>query len=313
MKVLFTYDYGPEQMQAIADLGYDLVYINENEITNSEELSDVEVLVCYNPFERLDISKLPNLKWIQLSSIGIDQLPRAKVSEQKLVVTNNRSGYSIPMGEWIVMNMLELLKNSKKFYEKQQMKKWQMDTSLLELYKKTVCFVGTGSIAVEAAKRLQGFGVKIIGINTTGRKVEFFDECFEMSQLDTVLAQADVVVLSIPSTGETYHLMNAKRLHALKAGACLINISRGNVIDECALIEALEQGGLRGAALDVFEEEPLSPNSPLWELDNVIVTPHSSWISEMRNERRYNIIYENLKRYINGEKLQNIVDIERGY
>jgi phosphoglycerate dehydrogenase-like enzyme len=313
MKVLFTYNYGQEKMDAIRALGYELIYVNENEVSNSEEVSDIDALVCYNPFEKLDISQLKQLKWIQLSSIGIDQVPKQKVKDNSIIVTNNRSGYSIPMGEWIVMKILELLKNSKELYHKQSERKWQMDTSILELYNKTVCFVGTGSIASEAAKRLQGFDVNIIGINTTGRKLDYFNNCYPMAELNQALAQSDVVVLSIPSTKDTHHLINEDTLSLFKKGACLINISRGNVIKESALIEALNIGSLRGAALDVFEAEPLPVDSPLWGLDNIIITPHNSWISEMRNERRYNIIYNNLKRYINGEKLMNIVDIEKGY
>ncbi|MDF2892321.1 MAG: dihydrofolate reductase [Clostridia bacterium] len=313
MKVLFTYNYGEEKMHAITELGYELIYVNEKEVSNSDALYDVDVLVCYDPFESLDISQLKQLKWIQLSSIGIDQVPKHKVQAQNIIVTNNRSGYSIPMGEWIVMKILELLKNSKAFYRKQGERKWQMDTSILELYNKTVCFVGTGSIASEAAKRLQGFDVNIIGINTSGKKVAHFNSCYPMTELNSALTQSDVVVLSIPSTKETHHLINANNLSMFKNGASLINISRGNVIDESALVEALKKGNIRGAALDVFEEEPLSQDNPLWSLDNVILTPHNSWISEMRNERRYGIIYENLKRFINGEKLMNIVDIDKGY
>ena len=313
MKVLFTYHYGQEKMQSIADLGYELAYVSENEISNLDSISDIDILVCYNPFDRLDISLLKQLKWIQLSSIGIDQLPKQKVREQHITVTNNKSGYSIPMGEWIVMKMLELLKNSRSFYQKQNDRKWQVDTSILELYNKTVCFVGTGSIASEAAKRLQGFDVNVIGINTTGNKVKYFNDCLPMSQLGTALSQSDVVVLSIPYTKETHHLMNEANLRLLKKGACLINIARGSVIDQDALIKILQEERIRGAALDVFEEEPLGEENPLWSLKNVIITPHNSWISEMRNERRFNIIYDNLKRYISGEKLNNIVDIDRGY
>lgn len=313
MKALFTYDYGQEKMDAIARLGYELAYVKENDITNSEVTDDADVLVCYNPFLGLDISKLKKLKWIQLSSIGIDQVPRDKVKNQGITVTNNRGGYSIPMGEWIVMKTLELLKNSKEFYNKQNQRKWQIDTSILELYNKTVCFVGTGTIAAEAAKRLQGFDANILGINTAGRDVEYFHKCYPMSELGNVLGQSDVVVLSIPYTKETHHLINKDNISLIKKGACLINIARGSIMEEAALIEALKQGNLRGAALDVFEEEPLSPGSPLWELENVILTPHNSWISEMRNERRYKIIYENMKRYISGETLKNLVDLEKGY
>lgn len=313
MKVLFTYNYGEEKMKAIEVLGYELLYIYEGDISNVPAVEDIDVLVCYNPFERLDISKLDRLKWIQLSSIGIDQVPKQLVKDKVITVTNNRSGYSIPMGEWIVMSMLELIKNSRSFYKKQQNKQWKMDTKVGEIYGRTVCFVGTGSIATEAAKRLQGFGVNILGINTKGNPAEHFHKCYPMSELEVVLAKSDVVVLSIPYTSLTHHLINAERLKHFKASAYLINISRGSVIDEPALVEALKEGRIAGASLDVFEEEPLTTDSPLWELENVIITPHNSWISEMRNERRYNIIYENLKRYIKGEPLANIVDVDKGY
>ena len=313
MKVLFTHNYGEEKMKAVTELGYELIYVNEKEISYTDEISNVDVLSCYNPFDNLDISNLKQLKWIQLGSIGIDQLPKQKIREQDIIVTNNRSGYSIPMGEWIVMEILGLLKNRKAFYYKQSEKQWQLDTKILELYNKTVCFVGTGSIASEAAKRLQGFDANIIGINTSGRKVEYFNSCYSIKELDFALSQADVVVLSIPYTKETHHLINENNISSLRKGACLINIARGSIVKESALIEALRKGNIRGAALDVFEEEPLPKDSPLWEMDNVIITPHNSWISEMRNERRYEIIYENLKRFITGERLMNIVDIDKGY
>lgn len=313
MKALFTYNYGPEKMKAIEELGYELVFAKETEVSATEEIADIDVLVCYDPFALLDVAKLPQLKWIQLSSIGIDQLPKEKVLQQGITVTNNRSGYSIPMGEWIVMKTLELLKNSKAYYEKQLMKKWQIDTDLLELYHKTICFVGTGSIATEAAKRLQGFDVNILGINTTGRDMPYFNRCYPMAELKEALSQADVVVLSIPATKATHQLINQGNIMDIKKGACLINIARGSILEEAALMEALRSGHLSGAALDVFEQEPLPEDSPLWELPNIVITPHNSWISEMRNERRFQITYENLKRYISGEKLVNIVDINRGY
>jgi phosphoglycerate dehydrogenase-like enzyme len=313
MKVLFTKRFSEEKMKSVSELGYEVVYIGEDEVSYRDEICNVDSLVCYNPFTNLDISKLKQLKWIQLFSVGIDQIPKQKVKEQGIIVTNNRSGFSIPVGEWIVMKILELMKNSKEFYNKQREKKWKVDTTILELYNKTVCFIGTGSIAAEAAKRLQGFDVNIIGINSTGRRAEYFNECFPMEKLPYVLSQSDVVVLSIPYTKETHHLINENNINYIKKGACLVNIARGSIVKETALVEALREGNIFGAALDVFEEEPLPAESPLWEMSNVIVTPHNSWISEMRTERRFNIVYENLRRYITGETLLNIVDIDKGY
>ena len=257
MKVLFTYNYGEKEMKAVADLGYELVYIKEKELSDAEEISDVDIIVGYNPFNKIDISNLKNLKWIQLTSIGIDQLPKQKVKENGIIVTNNNSCYSIPIGEWIVMKILELLKNSKEFYRKQSDREWKVDSTIIELYNKTICFIGTGSIASEAAKRLIGFDVNIIGINTSGKSKEYFNSCYPIQQMDYVLSQADIVVVSIPYTKETHHLINENNIYSIKKGARLINISRGSIIKESALVEALKAGRIHGAALDVFEEEPL--------------------------------------------------------
>ncbi len=313
MKALFTYDYGEKKMQSIKNLGYEIVYRKERDLVYDQELQDVEALICYNPFSTLDIGKMKKLKWIQLSSIGIDQVPLDKVKDQGIILTNNKGGYSIPMGEFIVMKILELFKNSKGFYHQQQHKQWKMDTSLTELYNKRVTFIGTGSIAVEGAKRLQGFGVEITGVNTQGRDVEYFHKCYPIKDLHEVLKQSDVVVLTIPYTEDTHHLMDDQALAVMNPKAYLINVSRGSIVEERALIEHLKQESIQGAALDVVEEEPLREDSPLWDFENVIITPHNSWVSEMRNQRRFDTIYENAEKFNRGEALKNVVDLDRGY
>lgn len=313
MKALFTYDYGQEKMKKIKDLGYDIILKKEKDIKIEEDIKDIDILACYNPFDTLDISKLDNLKWIQLSSIGIDQVPIELLKENNITLTNNRGGYSIPMGEWIVMKILEMFKNSKELYHKQEFKKWKMDTSILELFNKTVGFIGTGSIAREAAKRLQGFDVEILGLNTKGTDTEYFDKCYSTDEIDQLYKKSDVVIVSIPYTAATHHMIDKEAFNKMKDGVYLVNIARGSIINEKDMIEELKSGKIKKAALDVFEEEPLDSNSQLWDLNNVIITPHNSWISEMKNERRYNTLYENMKKYINNEDLINKVNIEKGY
>ncbi|KYH34883.1 (S)-sulfolactate dehydrogenase [Clostridium tepidiprofundi DSM 19306] len=313
IKALFTYDYGKEKMNSIKKLGYDITIINERDIEYCNEIKETEVLVCYNPFETLDISKMDKLRWIQLSSIGIDQLPVEIAIAKNIVVTNNRGGYSIPIGEWIVLKTLEMLKNSKRLYMQQMGKKWRIDTSILELYGKTIGFVGTGTIAREAAKRLKGFEVNILGVNTKGRCTEYFDKCFSIEELDKMLSLSDIVVITIPYTETTHKLIDCKRFSSMKNGVYFINVARGNVVDECELIKNLKNKKIKAAALDVFEDEPLSMDSPLWNLENAIITPHNSWVSEMRNDRRFEGIYRNMERYSKGMQLYNIVDLRRGY
>jgi len=313
MKVLFTYDYGQEKMKAIEALGYDIVYVHESEIENNEAVNDVEILACYNPFSTLRVDQMHNLKWIQLSSIGFDQLPVETVIKNNIEVTNNRGGYSKPMGEWIVMNLLEIFKHRKRFYADQMEKRWALNSSILEVVGKKIAFLGTGTIAQEAAKRLQGFEAEIIGFNTSGHETRYFNNCYALSELNEKLHELDAVIVTLPHTESTHHIINKEVMDLMKDDSILINVSRGGNLDEEALIDALKRDKFLGVAVDVFESEPLAKDSPLWDFERVYFSPHNSWISEMKNERRYSMIYENLKRYKEGKSLNNIVNIERGY
>jgi len=312
VKTLITYDFGEEKMEGLRRLGCDLVYIPEKQVVYSEELSGVEILIGYNPFATLDISKMKKLRWIQLFSAGIDQIPIEYIKGTDIIITNNK-GYSIPIGEWIVMNILELLKHSAKLMRNQDRRLWKMDTEILEVYGKTVGFLGTGAIAKEAAKRLQAFEARIIGLNTRGTDVEYFHKCYSADNIEDMLSQSDIVVVTIPYTKSSHHLVGAERIKSMKDGVLFINISRGTIVDEEALVEALRSGKIAGAALDVVEHEPLSPESPLWNMENVIVTPHNSWISDMKDQRRYETIFGNIEKYIEGKAMKNVIDLKRGY
>jgi len=313
LKALVTFKYTDEEMKTLEDLGYEIVFVDERDISFSKNMKDVDMMVCFNPFDKIDIENFPNLKWIQLLSAGINQVPLEKVKNQNIILTNNRGGYSIPIAEWTVMKILEMLKNSKEFYDKQREKLWKVNTSLLELYNKTIGFIGTGDIAQETAKRLKGFGVEIIGFNLSGRDAEYFDKTYKIDEIENFASQLDFLVIAAPYTEGTHHLVNENAFKTMKDGVYLVNIARGSIIDENALISNLQNGKVKKAALDVFEEEPLPEDSPLWNMDNVIISPHNSWASEMNFRRRYEIAYKNMKRYINNEELINVVDIKRGY
>ena len=312
IKALFDYNYGEEKIKKLEKLGYDIKLLDLKRI-DYDELSETEVLMCYNPFNALDISRMKKLKWIQLSSTGIDQIPLDYVKSADIIVSNNKGGYSIPMGEWIVLEILEMLKHSAKFHENQKKKIWRYDKGVMELCGKTVGFLGTGTIARQAAKRLKGFEVKILGLNTRGSDVEYFDKCFSSKEMNEILRLSDIVVLTMPYTEETYHLINSERINHMKTGAYLVNVARGAIVDEDALIESLKNGKIAGVSLDVVEKEPLTEDSPLWSMENVIITPHNSWISEKGNDRRFELIYENMKNYAQGSDMKNVVDLNKGY
>lgn len=314
MKALVTIkEYTDEEIQSLKDLGYDIVYIDEKELTFSDEIKDIDAMICFNPFDKIDIDLLPNLKWIQVVSVGINQVPKEKVLNNNIILTNNRGGYSIPISEWIVLKILEMFKNSKEFYNKQKEKQWKMDTSLLELYGKTVGFLGAGSIAREAAKRLEPFGVKLIGFNTDGKDVKHFHETYSFKEIKDIISKLDVLAITAPYTDETHHLVDKSILSNMKDSSHIVNIARGSIIDEKALIDSLKSGKIKKAALDVFEVEPLPKDNPLWDMDNVYISSHTCWVSEVIEKRRFEIAYRNMKKYINKEEMDNIIDYDIGY
>ena len=313
MKVLLTYDYGDEALEKIDSLGYDIILREEKGLTYSNELEDVEVLVCYNPFDTLDISQMKSLKWIQLSSIGIDQLPKEQLKNRDIIVTNNQGGYSKPMGEWIVLSILEILKNKKAIYKNQEKKKWQMYKNLLELVNKKVLFLGTGTIAKEGAKRLKGFECEIHGVNTSGHGAEFFEKVIATENIKDTVSEYDVIISTLPKIQATYHFVDKALIDLMKDNAILINVSRGEIIDEKALIAALNKGKFLGVSLDVFTNEPLDASSELWGFEKVYISSHNSWISEKRNERRLSTVLKNMKLYSENKPLINQKKVTKGY
>lgn len=311
MKVLFTVKYNEEKINMVKDLGYEVIYKSEKIIENTEEINNADVLVTYDSFSRLDINQMKNLKYIQTTSVGIDQLPKQEIVERDIMVSNNRGGYSIPIGEWIVKSILDIYKNTVSFYKNQKNKVWKPDFTTKVVSGIRVGFLGTGTIAMEAAKRLKAFDVEVWGVNTKGSIREYFDKCFSTSDLDEIFKSCDVVVASMPSTKETIGLVNKDKFELMKEGSVFINIGRGDLINQDDLIDCI--GKFRGVALDVFEEEPLSEDNKLWDFDNVIVTPHNSWWSDKNPDRVFDLVYNNLKKFINNDNLKNVVDLKRGY
>lgn len=253
----------------------------------------VEGVVCNGLFLSHPIERFVNLKYIQLTSAGFDRVPMDYVKENKIEICNARGVYSIPMAEFAVAGVLELYKKMRFFTEKQQEKKWEKHRGLMELWGKSVAIVGCGSVGTECAKRFKAFGCTIVGVDLFPREDNCYDRMVELRELDRELPGADVVVLTLPLTRETRYMMNSERLGLLKASAVLVNIARGAVVDTSALVERLD--GIGGAVLDVFEEEPLNENSPLWTKENVILTPHNSFVGEGNDERMSKVFLENLR------------------
>lgn len=253
----------------------------------------VEGIIGNGIFLSHPIEKFNNLKYIQLTSAGFDRVPMEYVESHNIEIHNARGVYSIPMAEFAVSGVLQLYKQSRYFYENQKEHKWEKNRGLLEIFGKNFCIVGCGNVGTECAKRFKAFGCSVTGVDIKPYQNELYDTMLPLNSLDDALTKADVTILTLPLTEETRHFINADRFAAMKKGAVLVNIARGAIIDTDAMIAALRTH-LGGAILDVFEGEPLDESSPLWNMENVIITPHNSFISDKNDARLRELVINNL-------------------
>lgn len=253
----------------------------------------VEGIIGNGIFLSHPIERFSNLRYIQLTSVGFDRVPMDYVQAHGIEIHNARGVYSIPMAEFAVAGVLTLYKQMRFFAERQKQHRWEKHRGLLELFDKTVLIVGCGSVGTECAKRFQAFGCRVIGVDLFPRVDSHYVQMVGLTELDKQLPDADIVVLTLPLTDETKHLMNADRLKLLKASAVLVNIARGGIMDTNALVDHLPKIGC--AVLDVFEEEPLHENSPLWDIENVMITPHNSFVGDGNHKRMASVIFNNIR------------------
>ena len=260
--------------------------------------------------------RAPHLRWIHVSSAGVDDLLGNPAFESGQIIVTNSSGVSaIAIGEYILGAMLMLAKRQPRFVRQQVDRHWQRHRTA-ELAGKTFGIVGLGAIGEAAARRARAFEMRILAIRRSATEPssnELVDRLLPPASLPELLRESDYVALTVPLTPETDGLIGEAELRQMRPSAYLINISRGQVIDQDALVRALREGWIAGAALDVFDPEPLPPESPLWEMEQVIITPHISGVAERQNERITDIFCDNLRRYLAGQPLRNLVDPKRGY
>lgn len=313
MNLLLTYPYKDQKIKKIEKLGYKVNVNTNDQIDYQDKYKNVEVLVCNNPFKTLDIDKMQNLKWIQLLSAGSDRAPLTKIKKNDIILTNAGNAYSPAIAEWIIAKIMELYKKTRYYYQNQLNKKWEKDREIREITNKKILFYGTGSIAQETAARLKAFNTKIYGMNSSGDREKNFDKCYKLNSNKKIISEADINIITLPLTEKTKSIINYDLLKSMKKDSLLINVSRGEVIDQSALVKLLKQEYYYGVILDVFEEEPLSENNLLWSMKNVIISPHVSYASEYRFKRVFDVVYDNLKRYKNRQEIKNKVDLNRGY
>lgn len=303
MKILLTgaYSYKEPQLAKLREWGLEIVMMSDERGDLPKEAQDVEIAVCNNLFLYHDLSLFPRLRCVQLTSAGLDRVPVTKIQEKRIVLYNARGVYSVPMAEFTLWGVLSLYKQAGFFYNNQKQHIWKKHRGLLELSGGCVCIVGCGSVGTACADCFHALHMQVTGVDIIEPRSDCYDFYFPVTQIEQAVRDADVVILTVPLTKETKQLISEKTLEHFKPGAVFVNISRGGVVDTEALIAALQNGILGGAVLDVFEEEPLSADSPLWDMDNVLVTPHNSFVSQNNNDRMFSVILKNLQAFLKGK------------
>jgi phosphoglycerate dehydrogenase-like enzyme len=260
------------------------------------------------------------LKWIHSTAAGVAQLMYPELRESGLLVTNPSGIFSVPMAEHTMGLLVAQARNFPDSVRQQDAKRWAQQEiwdkpqHLTELNGQVLLIVGYGSIGREVAKRAKAFEMRVWGVTRSGEgEREYAEKIFSAARLHEALPEADYVLIAAPETAETKHLIGAGEIAKMKQGARLVNVGRGSLLDEAALIRALETGALSGAALDVAETEPLPEESPLWRAPNLMITPHTSGVSDRLWVRQAEILMELLERWFDGREMFNRVDFARGY
>lgn len=294
MNVLVTgaFQLNSEELAAL-ESAWHRVFVHPDERIPVEQPERYEAVVCnglflYNPIERFT-----NLRLIQLTSAGLDRVPLDYVRAHDIELHNAAGVYSVPMAEFAIGGILQLYKQSRFFAANQAQHKWEKHRGLLELSGKRACILGCGDVGREIAKRLKAFDCRITGVNRTVRVLPDFDEVLPLDKLAETAAACDILACCIALTPKTRGIVSEEIFDCLHDGAVFVNVARGALADEAALTKWLQNGG--HAVLDVFEEEPLPESSPLWEMENVLLTPHNSFVGDGNRTRLWETIKENLK------------------
>lgn len=280
------------------------------------EIVDAQVLIGDGVSED-QLKKANELVWHHRPWVGVEGLMNAVYAERGIVITNGKGTNSPNIAEHVIAMMLAFARDLPKFYRDQTRKHWRRwddgTKSIFELGGQRVLCLGTGKIGQEVARRLTAFDCELVGASRSGRDVPGFQRCVSFDELESELAEADSVVSSLPFTPATDKIVSKEFIFQMKPGAHFYNVGRGRTVDQDALIEALQSGHLAGAGLDVTTPEPLGADSPLWNMENVILTSHTAGDSPQSHQRIVALTAEQLRRYQDGEQLLNVVDQTAGY
>ncbi len=292
------------------------VIANKDTDKIQDELVEAEVVLHWKRAAApVLLEENKRLKWVQTWSAGVNGLPLEPLQQKNVTLTSANGVHAYPISETIFALMLGLTRKIHTYVRQQQEKTWHNAGIKLEMHEKMIGIIGVGAIGQETAKIAKAFGMKVLGVRHSGKRADHVDEMYKPDQLADILPLCDYVVITLPLTEETTGMFGAEELRLMKNSAFLINIGRGPIVKEDELIQALENQEIAGAGLDVFQAEPLPEDSPLWTMDNVIVTPHTAGATEHYTERVIRDIFiPNLRHYLESSTPNmNVVDYEKGY
>ncbi|ALB29644.1 D-2-hydroxyacid dehydrogenase [Companilactobacillus heilongjiangensis] len=314
MKVLSLVNLTKKQTEKIQSIsGIDLKVVSPKKVT-PEDLDGVEVLYDWSNTLKDAVLKSDTLNWIQVVRAGVDALPLRELNEKGVILTNGSGANAINIAEQTLAYMLMFMRRMNLTARHQDAREWKQDDGYDEVYNKTVMIVGVGHIGKLIAQYAKALGMKTIGVRRTDQDTEYIDEMIPMSEMKSRINEVHFVVNALPDTEETIGMFDEELFKAMSKKAYYINIGRGKTTNMDDLIAALQNEEIAGAGLDVTTPEPLPSDNPLWDMKNVIITPHDAGNSVHYEERAFDIFKRNLKSYVeNGEVVVNEVNYSTGY
>ena len=315
LHILSLHHLKPAELHLLQSARPDIIFHAARPADAAPYLADTDILLA---FEYVDLApllpKMPHLKWVHALSAGVDRfLTKDTLLHSPVLLTNSRGIHGIPMAEHVLGIMLGISRCLPEALSQQKAHLWQRRLPTEELYEKTAAIIGLGSIGHEIAKRLHMMGMKILAVKQTITPEPYVDQLFTAKDLLQVLPAADYIIVTLPLTPATKDLFNYAIFRHMKPTTFFINISRGPVVNSSDIVRALQEHIIRGAALDVFPQEPLPPESPLWDTPNLFITPHIAAASPQYMTRALQIFIQNLKNFPQETAMRNLVDKTRGY
>lgn len=318
MKIIIHNDETVEMLESIKRRHPEVTLYSCN---NSSELpgliKDVRAEVIFSvniscqPYPAKEILCAESLRWISVGGVGTDHL--GQWDPQKITVTNAAGAGAVSIAQYVFAGLLSFSFKLQQFAEDKRQRCWNGDASVSPIAGKTILIIGLGATGTEVARLAKSFGLKTLGVRVRPKSTEYIDELYSPDRLGGLWPRADFIVVCVPLLPTTRNLISEQAFRKMSDQALLIDVSRGGVVDQNALLSALNGGSIGGAVRDVFDPEPLPENHPLWQAENLIISPHCSSIYDGWDKKAIEMFCDNLQRYKKGERLNNVVDPVRGY